>query len=289
MPNRTLTGVPSKNLSSLVNLIEGSLNVVRHEELRDWLNGDVNELVPHHTLIAAWGDFATGQLHVDVVSNVPGLRTENVDRHDMIPLLQQLFNRWNAAGRRPLALALQDSRDIMVRARGMANVRTLIPALGASLAHAITDERNQHSCLYLTFNSGTSPFSGDAVRAFELLLPYIDTALRRVALLPSQQTASTATLDKVNKDQIELFLHPAEETETNELSAREREIMGWVPLGKTNSEIASILDISAFTVKNHLQRIFRKLNVMNRAQATSKFEHANTGRRLSAPRERAID
>jgi DNA-binding CsgD family transcriptional regulator len=29
------------------------------------------------------------------------------------------------------------------------------------------------------------------------------------------------------------------------------------------------LDISAFTVKNHVQRVFKKLNVSNRAQAVS--------------------
>ena len=33
-----------------------------------------------------------------------------------------------------------------------------------------------------------------------------------------------------------------------------------------------ILDISTFTVKNHLQRVFRSLNVSNRAQAVSKLQ-----------------
>ena len=50
------------------------------------------------------------------------------------------------------------------------------------------------------------------------------------------------------------------------------EIMEWVRMGKTNHEIGMILDISAFTVKNHMQRIFKKLDVMNRAQAVSKLE-----------------
>ena len=54
------------------------------------------------------------------------------------------------------------------------------------------------------------------------------------------------------------------------LSERETQIMAWVAMGKTNSEIGSILNISGFTVKNHMQRIFQKLNVFNRAQAVSK-------------------
>ena len=56
------------------------------------------------------------------------------------------------------------------------------------------------------------------------------------------------------------------------LSEREAEIIRWVRLGKTNYEIGIILGISAFTVKNHLQRIFRKLDVSNRAQAAAKVE-----------------
>jgi DNA-binding CsgD family transcriptional regulator len=36
-----------------------------------------------------------------------------------------------------------------------------------------------------------------------------------------------------------------------------------------------ILNISAFTVKNHLQRIFKKLDVLNRAQAATKYNRTN--------------
>lgn len=48
-------------------------------------------------------------------------------------------------------------------------------------------------------------------------------------------------------------------------------MLRWVALGKTNPEIGTILHISSFTVKNHMQRLFKKLNVTNRAQAVGKF------------------
>jgi DNA-binding CsgD family transcriptional regulator len=52
---------------------------------------------------------------------------------------------------------------------------------------------------------------------------------------------------------------------------RELEIMDWVRKGKTNQEIGMILNISVFTVKNHLQRVFKKLDVLNRAQAVARI------------------
>lgn len=52
-----------------------------------------------------------------------------------------------------------------------------------------------------------------------------------------------------------------------ELSPREAEVADWMRRGKSNEEIAIILGISAHTVKNHLERVFRKLGVENRHAA----------------------
>jgi transcriptional regulator EpsA len=54
------------------------------------------------------------------------------------------------------------------------------------------------------------------------------------------------------------------------LTKRERQILRWIYAGKSNGEIGVILGISPLTVKNHVQKILRKLNVVNRAQAVGK-------------------
>ena len=51
------------------------------------------------------------------------------------------------------------------------------------------------------------------------------------------------------------------------LTAREHEILFWVSRGKTNSEVAAILWISASTVRKHLENIYAKLGVSNRTGA----------------------
>jgi len=50
----------------------------------------------------------------------------------------------------------------------------------------------------------------------------------------------------------------------------EQEILKWIHVGKSNIEIGTILAISPLTVKNHVQKILRKLNVQNRTQAVGK-------------------
>lgn len=58
------------------------------------------------------------------------------------------------------------------------------------------------------------------------------------------------------------------------LTPRQLEVLRWLCQGKTNDEIASVLGISVFTVKNHVQRILVKLDASNRVQAASRADSA---------------
>lgn len=51
------------------------------------------------------------------------------------------------------------------------------------------------------------------------------------------------------------------------LTAREREVLGWVAAGKTNRDVATILGASPRTVEKHLERAFEKLGVETRTAA----------------------
>lgn len=59
------------------------------------------------------------------------------------------------------------------------------------------------------------------------------------------------------------------DTRKSALTVRQQEILKWVRQGKTNPEIASIIGLSPFTVKNHLKIIYQKLDVSNRIQAVA--------------------
>ena len=54
------------------------------------------------------------------------------------------------------------------------------------------------------------------------------------------------------------------------LSEREREVLGLLASGKTNSEVAGDLFVSVGTVKSHTGNIYRKLGARNRAEAITR-------------------
>ena len=75
------------------------------------------------------------------------------------------------------------------------------------------------------------------------------------------------------------------------LSPREKQVLGLVVLGMTNSEIAAKLYLAESTVKSHLSTAFRKLNVSTRSEAVQLIIDPERGRRLgilSVPVEHEI-
>lgn len=64
----------------------------------------------------------------------------------------------------------------------------------------------------------------------------------------------------------------------SELSVRERQVLDHVAEGLGNDEIARALTLSAKTVRNHVSRIFDKLQVTTRAQAIVRARDSGFGR-----------
>ena len=62
--------------------------------------------------------------------------------------------------------------------------------------------------------------------------------------------------------------------QTLSISERESEVLLWVSRGKSNREIGEILTISPRTVDKHLEQIFQKLGVANRASAAARAVRA---------------
>lgn len=241
-------------------VVTHSVEVRSHFDVMVWLQGDMQSYLPHDILIAAWGDFANGTVQHDIISTMAGVRSHSSHQEAMTPMLQQLFTRWTEYGKKPFSVTAGESGFLPEDAQLQCALGDALQQMRSAMVHGINDERGSHDCLYVTLSSKED--CGEFARgAMAMVLPYIDIALRQVKHLPHQAHVQINDADPADS---RFFAE-------HDLTEREIEILQWVALGKTNPEIGSILEISAFTVKNHMQRVFKKLDVTNRAQAVSKI------------------
>ncbi len=254
----------SEDFSRFYVLIDEVLGVRRHIDLMRWLQGGLQGYLPHDILVAAWGDFHLGVIHYDIVSALPGVRSESAMAESIAPLLTGLFNRWTVQDRRPFSLNVGQDGFAWEGVATHGPIAEAMLGMKSALVHGINDQRGRHDCLYVFFSQHPKRRRNES-HAVKILLPYIDTALRQVDLMPNQYAQKSGAASD--------GLAAADVVENDVLSEREAEIMKWVAMGKTNGEIGSILNVSSFTIKNHMQRIFKKLDVFNRAQAVSTFKN----------------
>ena len=247
--------------------MQAGLEIRRHADLLHWLQGDVQHYLPHDILMTGWGNFEEGSVQHDVVSRLPGVRSYAEGTACLPFLLAKMNDCWVSGGRQPTSFSFSQFSYLLGSDALPDSFCEALRRMGSAVVHGISDRRGQNDCVYVFLSAGTRQPEGidEALSAtVKVLLPFIDTALRQINHLPEQrgQAPTPGALKAASED-------------STGLSERETQIMAWVAMGKTNSEIGSILNISGFTVKNHMQRIFQKLNVFNRAQAVSKVNRVS--------------
>lgn len=227
-----------------------------HRDLFQMLQGEeIQHFIPHQILISAWGDFGGSGLKLDVISAISGVRTGLLHRC-IDGLLKSLYKRWLAHGRQPLLLDYTDVR--VAHSACECALHKSLQGAWSLLVHGAIDARDCSDTLYLALNA-SSIVNGHSIERFRFLadplISQIDVAFRRIAALKSPDLPTNQ----------EFYAR------LEVLSTREQEILLWVSEGKTNNEIAKILAISSFTVKNHMQRIMKKLQATNRTEAVAMY------------------
>lgn len=250
MPQLTDFAQEERNL--FFQVVVDSLRMNRHFQLFQWLRGDLQRFMPHEILLGAVGDFETGDFKLDVISAMPGVRTEHLGNctDDVNQLIKSCYGQWLNNGMHPCHL---DFSGDLLPGDCNCNIHNALRLMKSVLFNGLRNEREGNGSLYMIFLAEDQP-AKSVPAILEFLTPHIDMIMRKFASMPH----AGKSLDEV---------------ETGfALSKREVQILEWVSKGKTNIEIGNILHISEFTVKNHLPRIFKKLGVVNRAQAVSTFK-----------------
>ena len=258
-PKRRTTQTPrliEDDRDKFLQIIKEAARIKSHRELFQLMQSEsIQFCIPHQILISAWGDLDGPPLHYDIVSALPGLRAGQLNCRTIDDLLQELYKRWLSHGRQPLLLnSTTDAR----LAYSLCNcaLHKFLQNDWWLLVHGLIDLRDGNVSLYLALNAG-SITSGQSIEDFcarvDPLITQIDIAFRRIAGLKFPRSAN-----------------PECRSAAGALSAREEQVLMAVSEGKTNTEISDYLDISACTVKNHLQKIMQKLNAANRTEAVAK-------------------
>jgi two-component system, NarL family, nitrate/nitrite response regulator NarL len=122
----------------------------------------------------------------------------------------------------------------------------------------------------------------------EALLPYIEAGIQGYVARDGSLADVVATVESVSRGETiispklaaSLFQRLACQrrrresgTVADDLTSREREILGLVERGLSNKEIARTLGIELATVKNHVHRVLEKLKVSRRGQAAARARY----------------
>jgi transcriptional regulator EpsA len=239
------------DLDALVLVIETGLRVGHRHQFFNWTQGPLQSLLPHDLLVCALADHDKHGYRIDTFScyPVPELCLKNLNdpEHGM---LSRLAHAWVQNDRQPL-IVNGDSSAAAPVAQFTAELARY--ELGNLVAHG-TYGLNGMAGSFFGFYRTSGRIDCGYAHIVEVLVPYL-----HVAWLRSQYQEKTPVRQRI----------PAP-LPKHGLTNRELEVLTWVHEGKSNAEIGLILSISRLTVKNHVQKILRKLNAQNRAQAVAK-------------------
>jgi transcriptional regulator EpsA len=237
-------------IESIVLNLDASLRVHARAHFFSWTQGLLQSLIRHELLICTL-----------CLGKPPAFRADGFSMTTPEPtLFSDLFLRDTAVA--PTLLKAWEERRYQpvifdVSSGGAAIggggfVREL-EKLGATqlLVHGIHDAEGRALSLF-TFACRPGSVSARQAYLAQLLAPGLHAAWIRTQLAKRSEAGG----DKAAGGSV--------------LTVREQDILKWIYLGKSNFEIGAILKISPLTVKNHVQKILRKLNVVNRTQAIGK-------------------
>lgn len=237
-------------IESIVLNLDASLRVHARAHFFSWSQGLLQSLIRHELLICALCHGKPPAFRTDCFSMAapdPSTFSDYFLRDTAV--VPALLKAWEERRYQPAVL---EAASAALPAGAFTRE---LERLGATqlLVHGLHDSEG-HAISLFTF--ACRPGSAGPRQAYlaQLLAPALHAAWVRTQL--QRRGEGGAASDKSAGHSI--------------LTVREQDILKWIYLGKSNFEIGAILKISPLTVKNHVQKILRKLNVVNRTQAIGK-------------------
>ncbi len=248
----------SQHAHALVRAIETAVEVRRRYQFFVWSQSYLQALVPHQLAVCGAYQRARKDMSFEAFNTIPvapALLSTVTDGGSA--LLQQVVGCWIERRGRALTLDLKSLTGV---AAGGERDRLVEAGFHDLLVHGISrPQRPSELESLFIFASRLRRSTAQQAMYLELLLPHVHATWLRVQ-------ATERELSVVQGSTVSLRV----ESNRPLITDRESQILYWVREGKSNQEIGDQLGISVLTVKNHVQKILRKLGAANRAQAVAK-------------------
>jgi len=249
---------------AFLRMIESASAVRRRYQFFVWTQSQMQSLVPHQVMVCGAYQRQRRSVVFDTFHNVvlsPELLTMLGDAEG--PLSRALTTLWVEARGQPVAVPINrlgpEARQVGARLRD---------ELGADelLVHGVARPYRpaEIESLFIFGGPASAERNNQRLACLDLLLPQLHRTWQRVVatehelLRPAPQPAEQLQPPPPQPGPVRKGITP-----------RECQILRWVRDGKSNQKIAEALGISPLTVKNHVQKILRKLSASNRAQAVA--------------------
>lgn len=252
-----------RRAQAIVQVIEASVDVRRKYQFFVWTQSSFQLLLPHKVVICGLYDRTRKQVRLELVNSIvvpANLLTLLTDGQS--PLMQQVVNAWINNRGRPLVVKLE-----ALTGRGVAAASESLQTAGYSqlLVHGVSrPQRASEIESLFVFASPGCGISALQLGSIELLLPHLHSTYLRVQ-----------SIERDNTDARSQPVAARSGYSSASISEREEQVLAWVREGMSNQEIGIQLGISPLTVKNHVQKILRKLGATNRAQAVARAMSMN--------------
>jgi len=224
----------------LIRAIESAIEVNRQDQFHAWLSGPFRTLLPHEILVCLELRVGGDARQIDCLHHHPlDAASMDVICNPVHGLAVRLAHAYRSNKRQSCTVDANALKALLA-----ADARQLDP----DILHNVVIHR-------IKFISG-------ALYSFVLVNVPLDQVNRCRQLFKLLSAHLKMALSR--------SIIPREQGQAVSLTERELEILGWMSEGKSNSEISALLGISAMTLKHHVSKVYRKLDVQNRAEAVSR-------------------
>lgn len=241
--------------SLFMEVIADSLRLQNRSHLFNWLQRAFQGLIAHEVVILGVRNVGSDSYDFEYLTSSRYFGDTQFEQVLQVPdgLVAEAFTRLSKLGL-PVFYdtELPSSVNKHYAVEQISAERMLASELKRFVVHGFGDAHSGIATVVM-FGRIHAPPSAYCAHLLELLMPHLHCAIVKVTASKSPSVLATSHNVKIKP-----------------LSKREMQVLEWLPTGKTNWEIAQIMQVSPLTVKNHVQNILRKLHVENRNQAASK-------------------